>query len=145
MSSEGKRACAPAKRHLLVLLSNPQDKDWAKTCAEEIDDILKHTIIRDVLSCPCVECKEGRSRYASILGNNDISSWVGKMGKFKRLFATCIIADRPYLIYSFLQRDFDDGLSLIYIKGSSASNYIDIIRVGFAASKKNFQFLDIAV
>jgi hypothetical protein len=92
-----------------VLLSNPQDKDWAKTRAEEIDDILSHTIIRDVLSCPCVECKEGWSRSAPILGNNDISFWVGKMGKFKRLFATCIIADRPYLIYSFLQRDFDDG------------------------------------
>jgi hypothetical protein len=108
MSSEGKRACAPAKRHLLVLLSSSQDKDWIKTCTEEIDDILKHTTVRDVLSCPCVECKEGRSRLAPIPGTNDVSTWVGKMEKSKRLFAICIIADLPYLIYPFLQRNFDD-------------------------------------
>jgi hypothetical protein len=108
MPPEVKRACASAKRHLLVLLMRPQDQDWAKTCAEEIEDILNDITIGDVLSCSCPECKEGRRSSASIIANNETSSWARKMEKSKRIFATCIIADQPYMIYLFLRCDFDD-------------------------------------
>jgi hypothetical protein len=93
----------------LVLLSEDQGQDWAETCIEEIDIILKDDNVTEVLSCSCIRCAEGRRNSASVLGNNDTSFWVSKMHGSRRLFAACIIADLPYLIYSFLDRDFDDS------------------------------------
>jgi hypothetical protein len=104
-----KRACVRAKRHLFLLLSDPQEQDWTETCIKEIDDILNDGKATEVLSCSCSGCAEGRRRSVSVLGNNDTSFWVSKMHGSKRLFAACIIADLPYLIYSFLDRGFDDS------------------------------------
>jgi hypothetical protein len=103
------RACARAKNYLLSLLSDPQEQDWVATCTEEIEYFLDDAKTKEVLSCSCNICTDGKRRYSSAQSSNETSSWASKMQGSKRLYATCIIADLAYLICSFLQRDFNDN------------------------------------
>lgn len=102
------RACARAKNYLLSLLSDPQERNWVAACAEEIEYFLDDAKTKEVLSCSCNKCTDGRRRSSSAQSSNEKSLWVSKMAGSKRLFATCIVADLAYLICSFLQRDFND-------------------------------------
>jgi hypothetical protein len=104
-----KRACARAKRVLLALLGEAQEEDWVEACAEEIDSFLNDTQTTEILSCSCIKCADGRRNSSSAPATHEIYSCVAKLVGSKRLFATCIIADLPFLIFSFLNKDFDDS------------------------------------
>lgn len=97
--------CALALYDLENLLRRPQSLAHAKNC----DDIIKIKILHDestsaVLACPCKACKEGREKLAT----EDIDISAEKTKNIKRLLATCLIAERAWLIYSFLQSKIDD-------------------------------------
>jgi hypothetical protein len=116
MASEVRRVfpCASRRNHLGVLLSSPQDLNWANTSADHIkEDILDDKFTEKVLSCPCPSCTSGRKDLAA--ERDEISVWLGKAANSKRLLATCIVAGRAWLIYAFLQNDIDDDIFDTYV------------------------------
>jgi hypothetical protein len=128
MLSDAKTVCDLVKGKLLRLLSDHQDSNWVETCIAEIDDILKGTTTSDVLSCSCPHCIDGRK--SAISENTDSENTdsentdsentdiLSSLGRFRRLFATCIIADRPFLIYLLHRHDVDDNRFDDYITES---------------------------
>src|SRR5579871_3820215 len=100
--------CATAKLRVRILLGDEQDLYWGKTCAGHVDDeeFLNQKITDALLACPCNACIAGRNG----LGAEEVNISPEKINKAKRLLATCIIAERPWLIYAFLRPgvDIDD-------------------------------------
>ncbi len=109
MPMEIRRVCAKAKRHLLVLLSNLQERDWIQACRYDLEDILNDASVEEILCCSCHQCTVGRNRPAPEWSAEARPLWLGKIRNSKRLFAICVIADRPYLMYPLLRHGFDDS------------------------------------
>jgi hypothetical protein len=97
------------KRKLIELLEKSHEPNWSKSLDSRLSAIFDDGIVQDLASCSCFQGL-GIELAAGITSR-------------RRLFATCIIIEKPNLINNFLLSDFDDN------KFVAARSDCDVIHV----------------
>ncbi len=93
------------KRNLSQLLHESHEESWTPEFNSAIVAILNDDIIRDIFLCSCLQ---GPGHQSTTAPNVQDMPSAGIQAS-RRLLATCIMSDRPWLIMKFLQCDVNDA------------------------------------
>ncbi|KAI9051790.1 hypothetical protein LZ554_004057 [Drepanopeziza brunnea f. sp. 'monogermtubi'] len=91
----------------MLLERHFHDKDWIKTLDNEISFILDEESLRAMFNCSCEICIPARGLAISS-SNRGGELQLDGVGDSLRLLATCILAEKPFLIILLLSVDIDD-------------------------------------
>ncbi|EKD13632.1 hypothetical protein MBM_08350 [Drepanopeziza brunnea f. sp. 'multigermtubi' MB_m1] len=91
----------------MLLERHFHDKDWIQKLDNEISVILDEESLRAMFNCSCEICIPARG-LATSSSNRGGELQLDGVGDSLRLLATCILAEKPFLIILLLSVDIDD-------------------------------------